>query len=358
MSKLIDSIRQEMRLRGYSIRTEKSYLVWIRRFIRFHHYRHPAEMSAEEVRQYLSHLANRRHVSPNTQRSALNALAFLYNKFLKQPLGEMDFTLAKSHRHMPTVLDPVEVSAILGQMKPRDHLMFSLMYGSGLRVSEVLRLRVKDIDLRSRSLAIHESKGRKSRSVILGARLVEPLRSLIAKGIEQQQRDNESGFGCSMPVALSRKYVSAWKSPTWAFIFPSHGTCAHPVTGELCRHHLHQSVARKALKQAVAAAHLDYKRITCHTFRHSFATQLLRDGTDIRTVQELLGHSDISTTQIYTHVIGRYYAGTASPIDMIEESAPDYATASARHDRGSASITGRPGQIVKPGFNLDFPQAA
>jgi len=279
---------------------------------------HPLEMGGEEVKLFLSYLANDRHVSSNTQRVALNAIVFLYDKYLKQPLGELDFTLARQHHYIPTVLDASEVGRILAQLSGRDYLIIALMYGSGLRVSEVLRLRVKDINLQSCSLIIHNSKGRKSRSVLMGANLVSLVRQVIEHGIAVQKEDNRSGVGCSLPIALSRKYPSAYKTSAWAFLFPSAILCHHPVSEQLCRHHLHQSTARRFLRRAVQAARIDRKHVNCHTFRHSFATELLKNGADIRTVQDLLGHTDVRTTQIYTHVLGRYYAGTASPIDLID----------------------------------------
>ncbi len=327
-SAFIESIRRDIRLRGYSMRTEKTYLHWIRGFIRFIGLRHPENAGAKEVREYLTWLAVERHVSPGTQKVALNSLVFLYHKFLGRDLGDLGFTLARRQRYLPAVLDPGEVAAICAQLSGRNLVIIGLMYGSGLRVSEVLRLRIKDINIRGLSLTVHDGKGRKDRNVMLPGNLVDPLQLLIEDAAEQQVADNMSGFGCSLPVALSRKYPAAFRSRAWAFVFPSRGTCAHPVTGELCRHHLHQTVVRKFLRSAVEKAGIIGKRVNCHTFRHSFATELLRNGSDIRTVQELLGHNDVSTTQIYTHVIGQHFAGTSSPFDRIGESPGIYATVS------------------------------
>ncbi len=306
-----------MRLQGYSIRTEHSYIYWIRSYIRFNDLTHPKEMGAEEVEAYLSWLANTRHVAVNTQRIALNAIVFLYHKYLKQDLGKLGFTLATRQRYLPTVLDMAEVNTILSKVQGRNHLILSLMYGSGLRVSEALRLRVKDVNLKGFSLMIHDSKCRKDRNVILPRYLASALPAIIEKAVEQQKQDNLENFGCSMPVALSRKYPSAFRSPGWAFLFPSSQPTIHPVSGIVCRHHLYHSVIRKALKTAVQQSGLDFKRVTCHTLRHSFATQLLRSGSDIRSVQELLGHNDVRTTQIYTHVIGQHFAGSTSPLDQM-----------------------------------------
>lgn len=298
-SQFIESVRREMRLRGYSIRTEKTYLQWIRWYIRFIGMRRPKDAGANEVRQYLAWLASERRVSPNTQKVALNALAFLYQKFLRVELGELGFTLATKQGYLPTVLEPSEVQAILAQLSGRNKLIISLMYGSGLRVSETLRLRVQDINLRGLSLMIRNAKGRKDRNVLLGCNLVEPLRQTIKNAIKQQKADNVDGHGCSMPVALGRKFPSAFRSASRAFLFPSSTLTRHSYTDVICRHHLHPTAVRKFLRTAVQNAGINGKRVNCHTFRHSLATHLLASGTDIRTVQELLGHSDIKTTQIY-----------------------------------------------------------
>lgn len=229
----------------------------------------------------------------------------------------MDFRLATKQRQLPLVLSPGEVAKIISAMDEKYRLLIELMYGSGLRVSEVLRLRIKDLDLDKLSVTVVDGKGRKDRQTLLSAHLVEALRERIEVSIKLQAKDNEKDVGPSLPAALSRKYPNAYKQPAWAFIFPSTTWCNHPITNELCRHHQHPSVIRKALKRSVEGAGLSYKRVNCHTFRHSFATHLLESGTDIRTVQELLGHNDISTTQIYTHVLGQHYAGTNSPLDAI-----------------------------------------
>lgn len=323
-SPFITSIRRKMRLMGYSIRTEKSYIYWIKYFIRFHRYVHPSGLGNQEITAFLDHLANDRHVSPNTQRIALNSLMFLYNKFLDTPITNLNFSLAKPSRYLPTVLTPGEVRRVIDELDGVHKLIVQVMYGSGLRVSEALGLRVQDIDFSNSSLTIRNGKGRKDRVTLLGSHIKEDLAHQIGQALDKQTEDNESGLGPSLPVGLSRKYPQAFRTSGWMFVFPSRTLCHHPVTNELCRHHLHTSVIRKAVKKAVAAAGLT-KRVTCHTFRHSFATHLLENGTDIRTVQELLGHSDVKTTQIYTHVIGKHYAGTASPLDRIQEPQAIYA---------------------------------
>ena len=317
-SPFIESIRAEIRLRGYSIRTEKTYLTWIKQFIHFIDKRHPKDVGAREVKAFLSWLANDRNVAVNTQKVALNALVFLYHKVFQRELGELGFSLATRQRSLPSVLNPTEVQCILNQLEGRNKLAIQLMYGSGLRVSECLRLRVQDIDLDNGSLTIRDGKGRKDRQTLLSPRLREPLQKAIQHGIHVQELDNQQNVGCSLPHALGRKYPSAHRSPGWAFIFPSRGLCNHPVTKVLCRHHLHQSVIRKALYKAVSLSGITIKRISCHTFRHSFATHMLSSGADIRTVQELLGHSDVKTTQIYTHVLGQHYAGSQSPLDRLQ----------------------------------------
>lgn len=318
VSPFLTSIREDLRQKGYAFKTEKTYLHWIRRFILFHGKRHPKEMSGEEVRLFLSFLANTKHVTINTQKTALNALAFLYNQFLDQPLGDLDFSPAKKPRRLPVVMSTVEVKRVLDQLSPRHRLIFSLLYGGGLRVSECLRLRVKDLDFDHQSMLIHDSKGGKSRSTLLPTSLIPDLRALIDEVILIQEQDNLQGVGPSLPYALDRKLPAAYRQPAWMYLFPSTQLSQHPLSGKLCRHHLDDSALRKVLKVAVAEAGIRNKRITCHTFRHSFATHLLQAGRDIRTVQELLGHNDVSTTQIYTHVIGQHFAGTASPLDQLE----------------------------------------
>lgn len=313
----MEMLRSEMRLRGYSLRTEKSYLYWIRLYIRFNQLKHPTEMGAEEVKKFLTWLAIERHVAVNTQKVALNALVFMYQKVLKIELGELGFKLAQKQQRLPIVLTPEEVLKILNQLEGRNQVIIEMLYGSGLRVSECLSLRVQDICLSSLSVTVRDGKGNKDRQTLLSQNLIGPLTHLINKALVIQRQDNLNGVGPSLPLALGKKYPNAFKTPGWMFIFPSSGLCAHPITGKLCRHHLHDSVVRKALKPAVLKAGV-YKKVNCHTFRHSFATHLLQNGCDIRTVQELLGHNDVSTTQIYTHVIGQHYAGTISPLDRLK----------------------------------------
>ena len=316
-SPFLNEIRRFIRQQGMSMRTEKTYIYWIKSYIRYHKLAHPSTIGDREITEFLSYLANDRHVAINTQKTALNALAFLYNQFLKRPLGDLGFQYAKQGRRIPVVLSMNEVASILSFMNSRDQLLFSLLYGSGLRISECLRLRVKDIDFAKSALIVCNSKGNKDRKTLLSKALEQPLKETIQASLKIQKQDNEDGLGPSLPFALNRKYPNAFRQPDWMFIFPSNTVCKHPVTNILCRHHLHDSVPRKALKLAVEKAGNINKPINCHTFRHSFATALLSSGQDIRTVQELLGHADVSTTQIYTHVLGEHFADTTSPFDRL-----------------------------------------
>ncbi|MFQ3226628.1 MAG: integron integrase [Porticoccaceae bacterium] len=322
-SPFIESIRRLMRLRGYSLRTEKSYLYWIKSYIRFHKNRHPKDMGKDEIIQYLDYLASDRNVTANTQRIALNALMFLYSKILEQPVTNLGFKLASKPRYLPTVLSTKEALLIIDRLEGVHQIVVKMMYGSGLRVSEALGLRVQDIDFEQNSVTVRAGKGNKDRVTLLSRSLKNDLLLQLEKAIEVQRMDNMDSVGPSIPDALSRKYPSAFRQAGWMFIFPSISLCNHPINGRLCRHHLHATVIRKALKRAKEATNI-HKRVTCHTFRHSFATHLLEAGTDIRTVQELLGHTDVKTTQIYTHIIGKHYAGTTSPLDRISEARASY----------------------------------
>jgi integron integrase len=242
----------------------------------------------------------------------------MYNKFLEQPLPKLSFSFARRPRYVPTVLSQRETILVIEQLKGTHKLVVQMMYGSGLRVSECLRLRVQDIDFDAMSVTVRDGKGKKDRVTILSSKLTNVLKQQIQNALAVQNGDNVHRLGPSMPLALERKYPTAFRMPQWMYIFPSVALCNHPVTHKLCRHHLHTSAMRKAVKKASLASGVT-KRVTCHTFRHSFATHLLQSGADIRTVQELLGHSDVKTTQIYTHILGGHYAGTMSPLDKLEE---------------------------------------
>ncbi len=313
--RLREQVRRVIRTRRYSRRTEKSYWYWIRYFIRFHGLRHPAEMGEAEVRQFLTWLATERRIAAATQNQALNALVFLYAKVLETPLGEIgDIVRAKRPPRLPVVLTDSEARAVIDQLKAPYWLMASLMYGAGLRVTECARLRHKDLDFSRRVVTVRDGKGGKDRTTLLPAPLIAPLREHIDQ-IERRQcaRSALAQVPVSLPFALKRKYPNAATTLAWQWLFPSDGVC-HDDDGDLVRHHIHVSSVQKAVRRAVRASGIA-KQAGCHTFRHSFATELLRRGTDIRTVQELLGHSDLRTTQIYTHVLGKGFAGVVSPLE-------------------------------------------
>lgn len=316
-SQFLEGVRTGMRMRGYSLSTEKTYMLWIRRFIHFTSNSHPSVVPLSQIEAYRSYLAVKQGVSVNTQKTALNALAYLFEKHLKREMGDLGFTLANKQRTLPGVLSVDEVRAVLAELSGRNKLIIQLLYGSGLRVGECLRLRVQDVDLDRFALTVFNGKGRKDRQTLLSPQLKQALECEIAAAAVVQRNDNKRGVGCSMTPGQSRKYPNAFRSEAWAYIFPSAKLCHHPLTGEICRHHLHPTVVRKFLAIAVNSAGLKHKRVTAHTFRHSFATHMLASGADLRTVQELLGHNDVATTQIYTHVLGRHYAGTNSPLDSL-----------------------------------------
>lgn len=278
-------------------------------------------MGASEVKAFLTWLAVTRNVAVNTQKVALNAVVFLYHKILKRELDDFGFTLATKQRHLPSVLTPAEVGLILQHLHGRDRLIIELLYASGLRISQALCLRVQDIDFHNYSISVRDAKGNKDRQTLLSESVIPRLKDAIDQALTLQVGDNKLGIGPSLPFKLGVKYPNAFKSPAWMFIFPSAGFCPHPLTQVTCQHHLHDSVIRKALKKAVALAGIDRKPVGCHRFRHSFATHLLQAGCDIRNLQELLGHNDVKTTQIYTHVLGRHFAGIASPLDRLQATA-------------------------------------
>jgi integron integrase len=316
--KLLDQVRQAIRTRHYSYMTEKSYVGWIKRFIFFHNKRHPAEMAETEIGGFLSSLATDSHVSASTQNQALNALLFLYREVLRKDIGYVNGVVrAKRPHRLPVVLTRQEVRAILASLDGSDWIMAMLLYGAGLRLMECLRLRVKDIDFTSNQIVVRAGKGDKDRHTMLPAAVKEPLAKHLDVVRRQHQRDLERGMGrVALPNALERKYLNAGKEWGWQWVFPATSHFTDKVTGERRRHHLHESVLQKAVKEAVQKAGVS-KPASPHTFRHSFATHLLEDGYDIRTVQELLGHADVSTTMIYTHVLNRGGRGVNSPADRL-----------------------------------------
>lgn len=316
--KLLDQVRQAIRTRHYSPKTEKAYVHWIRRFIFFHNKRHPVEMGEEEIGRFLSSLATEGHVSASTQNQALNALLFLYKELLNKQIGFVDGVVrAKRPRHLPVVLTRQEIRSILGCLGGSDWLMAMLLYGAGLRLMECLRLRVKDIDFTNNQIVVRAGKGDKDRHTMLPAAMKEPLGKHLDGMKRLHQHDLERGLGrVSLPNALERKYPNAGKEWGWQWVFPATSHFTDRVSGEKRRHHLHESVLQKAVKEAVHQSGVN-KPASPHTFRHSFATHLLEDGYDIRTVQELLGHRDVSTTMIYTHVLNRGGKGVFSPADRL-----------------------------------------
>lgn len=314
-SPFIEQVRSELRTRHYSLRTEKTYLYWIRHFILFNYKRHPETMGNPEIEQFLNYLAVHRRVSAATQNQALCALVFMYRHVIKRNIENLNYGFAKRPKNIPTVLSPQEVAAILHQLDAKYWLMTALLYGCGFRIHEALSLRIKDIDLHNRSIFVFRGKGRKDRYTLLPDTLLSPLQEQIARSKDTHKMDLSEGYGfTSVEPSLKRKYGGSLMDFAWQYVFPSSTRCRHPYDGYICRHHLHGTAYAKQLRKAVKASGVN-KRVTAHTFRHSFATNLLMNGSDIRTVQELLGHSDLRTTEIYTHVINQRHAGTRSPID-------------------------------------------
>lgn len=314
--KLLDQLRQQIRVRNYSIRTEAVYAEWVKRYIRFHHYRHPAEMGAVEIEAFLTHLAVKRDVSASTQNQALAALLFLYKEVLKLDLPWLQGVVrAKKPKHLPVVLTRIEVDALLAQLQGDSWIVANLLYGAGLRLLEALRLRVKDVDFTRREIIVRDGKGQKDRVTMLPMRVVEPLRQHLNKVQHVHQGDLAEGFGeANLPFALARKYPNAAKEWGWQFVFPSGNRSRDPRGHGIYRHHLHEKTIQRAVREAARRAGL-IKHATPHSLRHSFATHLLEAGQDIRTVQELLGHSDVKTTMIYTHVLNRGGLAVLSPLD-------------------------------------------
>lgn len=315
---LLDRVRTVCKRKGYSYRTEQSYSRWVVRYVKYHDTQHPRTLGKQEVRDYLSYLAAERGLAASTQNQALNALLFLYRDVLGRDWnGITDFERAKEPERLPVVLTPDEVTSLLANMDGPNGLVAQLLYGAGLRLSEALRLRVKDVDFDYEQLLIRQGKGKKDRCTVLPGAVRDPVRRQVRKSRMIWEEDREAGFGkASMPTALARKYPSAADEWAWQYVFPSTRRSEDPRTGEIKRHHRSASAVQKAVKRAVRAAGIS-KAASCHTLRHSFATHLLEQGTDIRTVQDLLGHDDLRSTQIYTHVLQDGRAGTQSPLDAI-----------------------------------------
>ena len=301
---LFATLDQVLQTRRYSPRTRKAYVHWARRYVRFHRGRHPREMGGDEVEAFLSWLATGLGVSASTQNQALAALLFLYREILRVRLPWLDgITRARTGRRIPVVLDRAEVEAVLENLTGAHRLIGMLLYGSGLRLLEACRLRTKDLELERRILTVRQGKGDKDRVTVVPERLIDPLRDHLRSVWRLHRQDLGRGAGwVELPDALVRKYPQAGREWPWQWVFPATRTYLHRETGQRRRHHLHESAVQRAVRSAVLRAGIS-KRASCHTFRHSFATHLLEDGADIRTVQELLGHASVQTTMIYTHVL-------------------------------------------------------
>jgi integron integrase len=314
-SPFLELIRTELRTRRYSLRTEKSYLCWIKGYILFNDKKHPKDMGNFEIERFLNHLAVNRQVSAATQNQALCAIVFLYRYIIKKDISELRYSFTKREKTMPTVLTHDEAKSIIGYLRGKHWLIASILYGCGLRINEALQLRIKDINLADNTLFVFRGKGRKDRYTILPHSLNLPIAHQIEKVKSIHDKDLREGFGLtSLPPSILRKYSSAAKDISWQYLIPSSTRCVHPYDGYTCRHHLHGSAFRKKLREATLKCNIT-KCVKPHTFRHTFATQLIQNGTDIRTVQELLDHTDLRTTEIYTHVVGSRFSHTKSTLD-------------------------------------------
>jgi len=317
--KLLDQVRERLRVKHYSLRTEDAYLHWIKRFILFHDRKHPREMGGAQVEAFLSHLATEGRVAASTQNQALSSLLFLYREVLAIELPWMEgIVRAKRPARVPVVLSEGEVKALLAQLDGTRWLAASLLYATGMRLLEGLRLRVKDVDFQRREIAVRDGKGGRDRRTMLPERLIEPLKTHLERVKALHERDLAQGHGdVYLPFALARKYPRAARSWPWQYVFPAGSRSTDPCGGAVRRHHLDEQVVQRAVAAAARGARIG-KPVTPHVLRHSFATHLLEAGYDIRTVQELLGHKDVSTTMIYTHVLNRGGRGVKSPLDRID----------------------------------------
>jgi len=313
--KLLDQVRDAIRLKHYSYRTEQAYVGWIKRYIYFHDVRHPSEMGAPEVEAFLTHLAVKEHVAASTQNQALSALLFLYREVLHRELGPVDALRAKRPKRLPTVLTKDETLRLIGCLSGTHQLMAKLIYGSGVRLMECLRLRVKDLEFERRALIVRDGKGAQDRVTVLPDSLVPLLQEHLQRVKALHEQDLAQGYGAVyLPDALARKYPNADREWGWQYVFPASSLSQDPRSGVTRRHHLHESSLQKAIKEAARLAGI-VKPVGPHTLRHCFATHLLEAHYDIRTVQELLGHKDVKTTMIYTHVLNRGGLAVRSPLD-------------------------------------------
>ena len=314
-SKLLDQLRGAIRARNYSIRTERAYVSWAVRYIRFHGLKHPATLTSKHLNEFLTHLAVDLNVAANTQNQALSALLFLYKNVLRVDIGLVDAVRAKKPQKLPVVLDRNEVRAVLGELSIIYKLLGAMMYGSGMRLMETLRLRIKDLNFEYQSIHVHESKGAKDRVVTFPKSLHRAVRVQVERSVQMHQEDLARGLGeVFLPYALSRKYPEAAREVGWQYVFPADRLSEDPRSGRRSRHHLHPSTFQKAMKRAVKAAGIS-KPASAHTLRHSFATHAVENGLDIRTVQQQLGHTSLETTEVYTHVLKRGGHAVRSPLE-------------------------------------------
>lgn len=319
-SVLLQGVRRAIRARQYSRRTEETYVSWVQRFVRFHGKRHPMEMGGDEVEAFLTSLAVHRQVSASTQNQAASALLFLYRQVLGRDLVlPSGVVRAKTTKSLPVVLTPGEVRAVIDRLQGVHRLVARLLYGGGLRLLECLTLRVKDVDLDRREITIRRGKGARDRVTVLPGAVVDEFKIHLHRMRQQHSRDLAAGLGSvPLPGALERKFTGASREWVWQYVFPATRWYRDARSGQRRRHHLHETTVQRAVKRAVREAGIP-KRATCHTFRRSFATHLLESGSDIRTVQELLGHQDLRTTMIYTHVLNRGGLGVKSPLDALDQ---------------------------------------
>lgn len=315
--KLLEQYREALRNRHYSLRTEQTYIAWVRQYILYHNKRHPREMGAREINDFITHLVNKKTVAASTQNQAISAILFLYRNVLDIELDEKALIPIRptKPRRVPTVLSREEARKVISELDGVYKLMAQIMYGSGLRLMEVIRLRVKDLDFANHQIIVRDGKGENDRLTMFPDILLEPLRLHLKQVKAQHDLDHSKGFGTVyLPYALERKYPNASREFAWQYVFPAPDLSTDPVGGARQRHHLNEANLQRAVREAARAARMD-KPVTPHTFRHSFATHLLENGYDIRTVQELLGHKDVKTTMIYTHVLNRGGLAVKSPLD-------------------------------------------
>ena len=322
--KLLDQARDRLRAMHYSFRTEETYLDWMRRYILFHHKRHPTEMGIPEIQDFITHLASERSVAASTQNQALSAILFLYREVLHKEIEPVLLSSAKRPARLPVVLTREETLKVIASLHGNHQLMAQLLYGSGLRLMECVRLRVQDIDFEYKTITVRDGKGAKDRITPLPDAVISALQRQIERVRLLHEEDLAAGCGeVYLPYALDVKYTNAAREFGWQYLFPAPKRALDPRSGKERRHHLDPSGLQRAVKEAARESDI-HKRVTCHTFRHSFATHLLQNGYDIRTVQELLGHKDVRTTMIYTHVLQRGGMAVKSPLDQIREQKEEY----------------------------------